>query len=212
MTAADRRFIPSLRDDDTPRLKAWFFKYIGKDIKDFSDDHPLRIYYREYEIWWIDKFSRKSDFGIPIPPALLEFGNFMKGVEFCRVLIDPVKVKAKFISNILDKNDCYGLMFEIRVLMNLFNSQKCGYLENLIYQPDSINGKYPDMSFTKSREFKSIYLECTRKRNREIRCDDDEVLIRDLIWAIKDKAESYKVIEAPLIYIRGSRSRNRPVR
>ncbi len=193
-----RKPFPPIIDYDILPLEKWFADYIGTNFSDLETHHPLRKYYDDYLEWAKEKFQKHPSSRVSLPESIMEFANFLKGVQICRALIDPVK--NEFIADVMEPNSCYGVFFEIRVLTHFYNFQFNRFIENLAYRNAKVNDKKPDIMFTKSGSLKRIFLECTRKYEREMRCKSDTLLIEDLMRSLKDKAEIYQNIDSPIIY------------
>jgi|GEM_PF-3671019 len=177
-----------------PQLVEWFSNFTGINLNKLGEDHPLYVYHKKYDIWWKNEFQKvPKDFdGIDL--FIIDFASFIKGVQvFQRQIIG--KIKDGFVCDLINKDSCYGVFFEIRVLMHF---HIFGY-ENIIYRDNDIDGKHPDIMFT-NKYLRRIFVECTRKYAKPERATNDVLLIEDLLRSIKVKAEEYGKLDIPLIY------------
>jgi hypothetical protein len=177
-----------------PKLVEWFKEFTEIDYSTLERDHPLWLYYEEYEKWSINHFGKQPIKFDGISNKIIDFGSFLKVVQLFQHQIKN-KIKNNFISDLKDKSTCYGVLFEIRILGHFY---KLG-VENLSYRDNHIYGKNPDIMFT-TRELRRVFVECTRKYAKPDRCSNDAVLTEDLIRSLNDKAIEYKDLAVPLIY------------
>jgi hypothetical protein len=177
-----------------PELVEWFKEFTEIDYSTLERDHPLWLYYEEYEKWSINHFGKQPIKFDDISNKIIDFGSFLKVVQLFQHQIKD-KIKNNFISDLKDKSTCYGVLFEIRILGHFY---KLG-VENLSYRDNHIDGKNPDIMFT-TRELRRVFVECTRKYAKSDRSNSDIVLIEDLIRSLNAKAIEYKDLPVPLIY------------
>jgi hypothetical protein len=177
-----------------PRLVEWFKNFTGVDYTLLEKDHPLFLYYEEYEKWLINHFQKPTPNFNNISNDIIDFASFLRVVQLFQPQIRG-KVKKEFIGDLRDRTTCYGIFFEIKILGHFY---KLG-VENLNYRDNYIKGKNPDIMFT-NRDLRRIYVECTRKYAKPERSDNDTLLMDDLIRSLNAKASEYKTLPVPLIY------------
>lgn len=177
-----------------PQLVEWFSNFTGINLNKLGEDHPLYVYHKKYDTWWKNEFQKVPEDFDGIDLFIIDFASFIKGIQvFQRQIIG--KIKDGFVCDLRNKDSCYGVFFEIRVLMHF---HIFGY-ENIIYRDNDIDGKHPDIMFT-NKYLRRIFVECTRKYAKPERTTNDVLLIEDLLRSIKVKAEEYGKLDHPLIY------------
>ena len=184
----------SLRDYEMPSQVKWFQEFLDHDLESLETGHPLKSYIESYNQWQISKFGTVGVPAAEIPVEVIEFGTFITGIQLFRDQLKD-KVKRQFVSDLLDERTCYGVLFEVTVLINCWRLE----YENLTYRSNRVNGKEPDIMFT-NPDLRRIFIECTRKYAKPSRTCDDDALIEDLKRSIKTKGESYEGLEVPLIF------------
>jgi hypothetical protein len=172
----------------------WFQKFIKRDLNTLDNGHPIRTYFDSYEKWRVDKFAAPQNRANQLPEEVIEFAGFIKGIQIFQNQLRG-KVKRQFVNDLIDANICYGVLFEIKVLISCYIFE----YENLHYRCIEIDGKHPDIMFT-TESLTRVFLECTRKRAKPERIKNEILLIEDLGNSLKEKAESYKDLIVPLIY------------
>ena len=157
--------------EETAQLVKWFRDFTEIDPNDLEKDHPLFLYNQEYEAWWMNVSHKNPNDLDSISNRIIDFLAFIKGVHiFQRQIKD--RIKQAFTRDLKNKQSCYGVFFEIRILTHL-HILGC---ENINYRDNKINGKNPDIMYT-NKKLKRIFIECTRKHARPERYSSDRLLI-----------------------------------
>jgi hypothetical protein len=181
-------------DYKTPMMVDWFQKFINCDLHALEAEHPLRLYTDAYDAWTVDKFGSALDNRPKLPKEVIEFATFIYGIQLSQRDLQG-EVKSNFVSDLINGNSCYGVLFELKVLISCYILE----YENLHYRCNKVDGKCPDIMFTIEGP-RRVYIECTRKLAKPQRVTDDKLLIGDFKNSLREKAEDYKLLSVPLIY------------
>jgi hypothetical protein len=190
--------ISPVRFDQIPELVKSFCNFTGLSFSDLKTNHPLRKHYEEWRVWWNGQSQKLSKSIDAISGSIIDFTHFLEGVRLSQKLID--KAKDQFLAELVDEEQCLGAFFEIRILTHFRILEFEKIIENLYYRDVTVNGKNPDIMFTKKSSFRRIFVECTRRLAKEERCKDDAILKKDLIRSLIGKAENYQNLAHPFIY------------
>lgn len=184
----------TIRDYDLPRLLKWLEEFLGLDLTNMAATHPLRSYIDSYKKWETSKFGKSGIQVTEVPTEIIEFGSFVKAIWLFRDQLTG-DIKRDFVCDLVDEQTCYGVFFEITVLIHCWRLE----YENLSYRCNKVDSKEPDIMFT-NPDLRRIFIECTRKQAKPTRIFDDGNLIEDLKRSLKTKGESYQGLDVPFIY------------
>lgn len=179
---------------DIPGLVCWFENFTGIKCLELDKQHILHRYYAKYHDWSLHTFQKPSGEFDAISGEVIEFASFIKGIQLFQSQIAG-RVKKDFVNDLADEATCPGVLFEIKVLVNFYI---VGY-EHIRYRDNQVQGKNPDIMFVTSK-LRRVYVECTRKRAKQERTVDEDLLMEDLVRSLRDKATEYRQLPVPLIY------------